>query len=194
MKRVIFVVPAGVEILDLAGPAQVFHEATAAGGTYRLIYAAQTERVRTEQQLRLCELVPLPHDVGSSDLVMVLGSTALRESVRTRDKSAQKLAVWLRTAYDAGATVTSVCVGAFALAAAGLLDGRRATTHWKRVDELQRAFPRVLVEPNRLFVIEERDRHKRRRCLGRRSCSCARGTRPRFADRRDRGPRARRHP
>jgi transcriptional regulator GlxA family with amidase domain len=87
---------------------------------------------------------------------MVPGSTALRNGVRARDRSLQRAVAWLRTAYDAGATVTSVCVGAFALAAAGLLDGRRATTHWKRVDELQRAFPRVLVEPNRLFVIDGR--------------------------------------
>jgi len=156
MKRVIFAVPAGVEILDLAGPMQVFHEAAAAGAPYRVSLAADTERVESQQGLGLCGLRPLPADVGANDVIVVPGSSALRRSALARDRSLRGLIGWLRKSYDAGAAVTSVCVGAFALAAAGLLDGRSATTHWKRVDELQRAFPRVRVEPNRLFVFDGR--------------------------------------
>ncbi len=156
MKRIIFAVPAGVEMLDLAGPLQAFHEAAAAGAPYRVRLVADAERVESEQGIGLCGLQPLPSDVGSGDVIVVPGSSALRRSVLARDRAIRPLAAWLRTAYDAGATVTSVCVGAFALAAAGLLDGRTATTHWKRVEELQRAFPRVRVEPNRLYVIDGR--------------------------------------
>ena len=156
MKRVIFVVPAGVELFDLAGPVQVFHEAAAAGAAYRLVYAAESERISTEQKLGLSGLAPLPHDVGNNDLIIVSGSSALRRSILARDGSMRSLTHWLRASYEAGATVASVCVGSFALAAAGLLDGRSATTHWRRVDELQRAFPRVLVQPNRLFVFDGR--------------------------------------
>jgi transcriptional regulator GlxA family with amidase domain len=156
MKRVIFAVPAGVEIFDLAGPLQVFHEAAAAGAPYRVLLAADAERLNSEQGLGLCGLQPLPNDVGAGDLIVVPGSTALRRGVLARDRSMRKLTAWLGASYDGGATVTSVCVGAFALAAAGLLDGRSATTHWKRVDELQRAFPRILVEPNRLYVFDGR--------------------------------------
>jgi transcriptional regulator GlxA family with amidase domain len=154
MKRVVFVVPVGVELFDLAGPVQVFHEAAAAGAPYRLVYAAETERISTEQKLGLCGLIPLPHDLASHDLVIVPGSSTLRRGILARDGSMRTLTHWLRASFEAGATVASVCVGAFALAGAGLLDGRSATTHWKRVDELQRAFPRVLVQPNRLFVFD----------------------------------------
>ncbi len=156
MKRVIFAVSPGVEILDLAGPMQVFHEAAVGGASHRMIFAAESERLDTEQRLGLCGLVPLPHDIDEHDLVIVPGSAALRKAVLRRDRSLRPLLDWLRTAYETGAMLTSVCVGAFALAAAGLLDNRSATTHWKRVDELQRAFPRVHVEPNRLFVIDGR--------------------------------------
>src|SRR4029077_11883331 len=58
----------------------------------------------------------------------------------------------LRAARARGARVVSICTGAFALAAAGLLDGRPATTHWRWTDELQRRYPQVEVLPNRLFA------------------------------------------
>jgi transcriptional regulator GlxA family with amidase domain len=60
----------------------------------------------------------------------------------------------LRAAATRGARVVSICTGAFALAAAGLLDGRRATTHWRYADLLAGTFPKVQVEPNVLYVDE----------------------------------------
>ncbi|MFJ9613599.1 helix-turn-helix domain-containing protein [Streptomyces noursei] len=58
----------------------------------------------------------------------------------------------LRRAHDRGARVVSICSGAFALAHAGLLDGRRATTHWARAGELAERFPAVRVDPDVLYV------------------------------------------
>jgi len=58
----------------------------------------------------------------------------------------------LRSAHERGARLCSICGGAFVLAAAGLLDGRRATTHWRFAAELARRYPRVRVEPNMLYV------------------------------------------
>ncbi|MGW3078104.1 MULTISPECIES: GlxA family transcriptional regulator [unclassified Kitasatospora] len=58
----------------------------------------------------------------------------------------------IRSAHERGARLVSICTGAFALAAAGLLDGRPATTHWQDAAELQRLYPRIDVRPNQLYV------------------------------------------
>lgn len=58
----------------------------------------------------------------------------------------------VRAAHEAGARVASICTGAFVLAAAGLLDGRRATTHWMHADRLARRYPSVQVEPDVLYL------------------------------------------
>jgi transcriptional regulator GlxA family with amidase domain len=58
----------------------------------------------------------------------------------------------LRRAHRRGARVASICAGAFILAAAGLLDGRRATTHWAHTEALSRRYPRVQVDANVLYV------------------------------------------
>ena len=62
----------------------------------------------------------------------------------------------LRTAYDQGARVASICSGVFVLAAAGLLDGRTATTHWRYTDRLAEKYPEVDVDPDVLFVEGDR--------------------------------------
>jgi transcriptional regulator GlxA family with amidase domain len=83
-----------------------------------------------------------------ADLVMVPGTHQFMEEPDPQVISA------LRAASDNGARVASMCVGAFTLAAAGLLDGRRATTHWRFADELARRYPAVDVDPTVLFVDE----------------------------------------
>ncbi len=64
------------------------------------------------------------------------------------------VAAALQAAGSRGARIASICIGAFALAGSGLLDGHEATTHWKHSDELADRFPAVRVAPNRLFVDE----------------------------------------
>ncbi|WP_212761183.1 helix-turn-helix domain-containing protein [Nocardia uniformis] len=67
-------------------------------------------------------------------------------------ESSPELVAALRLAHQRGSRVVSICSGAFALAAAGLLDGRRATTHWRYADQLRRRYPAIEVDPRPLFV------------------------------------------
>lgn len=154
MQRVIFALLPEVEVLDLAGPIQAFHEANACGADYDVEYevhsCAQEPRLRTGQGLWLSDLEPLP-PVGLEDLVIVPGA---RMEVLLRIDPAFRR--WLRQAHDEGAHVASVCTGAFALGEAGLLDGRQCTTHWTRLADLESRFPRARVLMNRLFVEDGR--------------------------------------
>lgn len=156
MTRVAILVVDRVEFFDLAGPIQVFHEAAAAGADYRVELVALDSTVRSEQAATLSDLHPLPADLGPGDIVVVPGSAQLRDASRMRRGRNADLARWVRDAYDAGATISSVCVGSFLLGAAGLLDGRTCTTHWRYVDALQRAYPRAKVVANRLYTLDDR--------------------------------------
>jgi transcriptional regulator GlxA family with amidase domain len=142
---VIFALFPGCEILDIAGPLQTFDEARGLGGDYRTVMCGTAAALDTAQGLSLTALRRLPL-VSKDDLVVVPG-------FRLHDHRVPPALVrWLREAHHAGGHIASVCTGSFVLGKAGLLDDRRCTTHWKRVRELQAAFPRARVVKDRLFV------------------------------------------
>ncbi|PJI94050.1 GlxA family transcriptional regulator [Luteimicrobium subarcticum] len=89
-----------------------------------------------------------PHDLDALADVDLL---AVPATVIQRGHDARVLDT-IRAAQDRGATVLSVCSGAFVLAEAGILDGRRATTHWMHADQLAREYPAIDVDPTVLFV------------------------------------------
>ena len=136
------------EVMDFAGPLQVFHEANRHGADFEVTLAGTETELPTEQGLWLGRLAPLP-EPAAGDLVLVPGGPVAR-----RAEGPPALLAWLRRAAGAGAEVGSVCTGAFLLGAAGLLDGRECTTHWSRLDDLAHRFPRARVLAHRLFVTD----------------------------------------
>lgn len=148
-RRVLVLLLPNVHLQDMAGPVQVLAEAAELGGSYRLRYCGLDAKVRTAQGLVLSELEPLI-EPRQGDLVLVPGiSSATLERLRAPE-------AWLRQAYAVGARLASVCTGAFVLARAGLLEGRRCTTHWKMIEQLRRENPKAQVLDNRLYVEDGR--------------------------------------
>jgi transcriptional regulator GlxA family with amidase domain len=88
---------------------------------------------------------------GPLDTLLVAGGDGVRAALRERG-----LVEWLRTRHARARRIGSVCSGAFLLAEAGLLDGRRATTHWARCEALAREYPAVRVEADRIHVRDGR--------------------------------------
>ena len=139
----IFVLLPEVEVLDLAGPLQAFAEAR-----YRTRLCATQENIRSHQGLLFAGLEPLP-EVTADSLVIVPGMPYARTVSIER-----RVTRWLAAAASKGSSIASVCTGAFALGEAGLLDGRRCTTHWARTGELARRYPKARVLEDRLYVTD----------------------------------------
>jgi len=133
----------GVLPLDLGIPAQVFSPRPTT--PYRPVVCGVSPRVSTTAGFDLNVSGTLT-DVAAAATVVVPGY-----SPHARPLPPQVLDV-LAAAHDRGARMVSICIGAFALAAAGVLDGRRVTTHWQNADELAKLYPRLQVDPGVLYV------------------------------------------
>lgn len=146
MRRVALVVFEGLQALDAVGPAEVFSQATRLGGQgYHVELVGHL--AATTNGLALSPVTRFADALGPLDTLMVAGGQGVG-----RAQHDAELIAWVRAAATRSRRVASVCTGAFILARAGLLDGRRATTHWESCGLLARRYPAVSVEPNPIFV------------------------------------------
>ena len=141
-RTVLILLFAGVQSLDVTGPLEVF---AGAGAAYRVMTAAPGgAAIRTSSGLTLAPDADLAA-VPAPDTVIVPGGDGTRDT----DPAIVR---WLRAHAARTRRVVSVCSGAFYLAEAGLLAGRRATTHWRVCGTLARRYPDVQVDPEPIFV------------------------------------------
>ena len=148
LHRVAVLVLPDVVPFDLVIPGQIFGDTKAHGG-------------RAYYRLLLCAEAPGPVPMaGGVPVVVPLGLAAIQEADTvvipgraTADAPvAESVVVALREAAARGARLVSICTGAFVLAAAGVLDGRRVTTHWAHTGRLGELYPRTCVDPRVLYV------------------------------------------
>ncbi|MCB5167458.1 DJ-1/PfpI family protein [Streptomyces bambusae] len=153
MSHIVFLLVPGLHLLDLAGPAQVFSTAADFGHPYTLGYVAEQPLVPTAQGLPLAAGLSWP-ELGPEDLIVVPGWRAhtLADGPVIGAAALQAL----RDHHARGGTVASVCAGADALGRAGLLDGRRCTTHHDVQDELARRHPGATVVRDVLYTADDR--------------------------------------
>jgi transcriptional regulator GlxA family with amidase domain len=142
-----------VQLLDVAGPVQVFSDANYwaarphAASPYKIrVIAPEGAQIRATSGLTFAT-DPLPDLAEPLDTLIVAGGQGVMPAAE--DAS---LVEWLKIRAGAARRTASVCTGAFLLAATGLLDRRRAVTHWEYCDLLSRRYPAVTVEPDPIFV------------------------------------------
>ncbi len=151
MTRVVFVLAPGVHLLDLAGPAQVFFSDALA---YELHWVGEEAELATAQGLPVRTSVAWP-ELTADDLVVVPGWRA--PSLASSFALGRATLDRIRAHHDVtGGMVVSVCAGADALGRAGLLDGRRCTTHHDLQDELAARYRRATVVRDVLYVVDGR--------------------------------------
>ena len=149
MHRIAIPITPGLPMFELAIPCEVFEPGRQdfpVPWWYELqLCAVQDGPVRTAEGLLFESSLGLD-ELSKADTVIIPGCAD------RQDDAPEALLQALRTAYDRGARIASICTGAFILAAAGLLDGRTVTTHWMHAGELTRRWPAVRVEPNVLYT------------------------------------------
>jgi len=155
IRRVVAVAFPDVQVLDVVGPLEVFAIASRilqlggrVGPAYTVeVVATRAGTLTTSSGMGFVAARSLDQVRGGVDTLLVAGGTGTQPAMEDRALVAalRRLALRVRR-------LGSVCSGAFVLAEAGLLDGRRATTHWQWCDALAARFPRVRVDPDPIFV------------------------------------------
>jgi transcriptional regulator GlxA family with amidase domain len=152
-RTIVIVAPPGATLQDVTGPWEVFSRAAVySPETYRVIAASvdADPAVSTKFGLGLVCQTSIRDLALPLDTVLVSGSDQVFSAPLD-----QGFLDWLRARAKDTRRVGSVCTGAFYLAQAGLLDGRRATTHWRYIPRLREEFPNVQVEAEPIFVRDE---------------------------------------
>src|SRR5689334_6434161 len=141
----------GLTLLDISGPAQVFAELSEIelpSPNYALIYVSRSGGLVPTDVGLMIDTVPIaslkPHQV---DTLLIPGGPGIWKL-----RQDEVLMNWIGRALPKARRIASVCLGAFVLAWTGVLDGRRAATHWRYCPRLQDGFPDIKVDPNAIFV------------------------------------------
>lgn len=155
-RNIVFLILPQAHLLDLAGPAQVFYEASRLGGsTYRISYLSASEEVRLEQGISLAGMLPLSGmSLNAGDFLCIPGIDFTSFRSGRMDTEVDEIADWLLEQRKKGAFLGSICSGALILAKAGLLNHIECTTHWKCISYLKESFPRVKVRDDRLYCFD----------------------------------------
>jgi transcriptional regulator GlxA family with amidase domain len=151
-RRVVLVVFPDLQLLDLAGPLEVFAMADRFSDSEVSEYATEVVSpdggvIRASNGLEIGANRAVGACRGPIDTLVVVGGRGVAQAIVD-----DRLVAWIRSAAQRSRRVTSVCSGAFLLARAGLLDGRSATTHWATCARLAQLFPEVTVDPDPIFI------------------------------------------
>ena len=146
-RNVAIFIHEGVELLDFAGPAEVFSNASINGRRAFNVYtvAPKKQRIETQQSVAVEPQYSIDDCPPPAILVIPGGATnRITEDAHTM--------AWIKRANEKTEVTLTVCTGAFALADQGLLDGLKATTHWSAITAMKREHPKVDVKENVRFV------------------------------------------
>jgi transcriptional regulator GlxA family with amidase domain len=156
-RRVVFIAGPGTEILDLVGPFQVFARAAEMFSkqnprslpiySVEVITSSRQTSVVTNCGLRITAHNTFRRVRGEIDTLLVAGGSAIEN-----DEIGIEAVQWIRKTAGRVRRIGSVCTGAMLLARAGLLDGRKVTTHWNWCELLTRKYPRADVDSNPIFI------------------------------------------
>lgn len=159
IKKITFLVPPKVQLLDLSSPVHVFYEAIEYNAPFELYYTSiyqDKDKITSCAGLQFTNLIPYDEIVlSSSDYIFVPGINFELFSDIDFLSDCVPFFKWLREQYSKNVRICSICTGTFLLAQAGVLEGKNCTTHWNRMEYFAERFPNIELSRNKLFVVDE---------------------------------------
>lgn len=144
-KKIVIVGPPPVQILDVAGPLEVF--SSAPGYEVQLATPGTANTLATHRHIALTNATPIHQIAGPIDTLVIAGGSGAESGVYDKH-----FVQWIAETAPQARRIAAICTGAFLLAAAGLLDGKKAVTHWHFCDKLAKEFPTVTVCPEPIYL------------------------------------------
>lgn len=156
MTKIVFLLLPHIHLLDLAGADQVFLEAIDHVADLEIAYCSLSDEIHTSSHIPLGKVDHYSEITFQPGDYLIVPGAEVSYLLSSEFGKQTSVFTWLNTAYAQGAYVCSICTGAYALALAGLLNGKKCTTHWKHTERLQTQFPKAQVQENILFTEDER--------------------------------------
>jgi transcriptional regulator GlxA family with amidase domain len=145
MRKVVIAGPPPVQVLDVAGPLEVFSNAP--DYQIQLANPGRERSLQTNRGLVLADATPIAEVRGPIDTLIIAGGPGAESGSYDPNFIA-----WIAEVARHSRRVASICTGAFLLAEAGLLNGKQAVTHWTFCDRLAREYPKVIVRPEPIYL------------------------------------------
>jgi transcriptional regulator GlxA family with amidase domain len=144
-KRIVITGPSPVQLLNIAGPLEVFARVP----TYEVVLGSSDGSgiLKTSPDFALTGAVPLNELRGEIDTLLIVGGPGAEQG-----NYDQSYLTWIKEAAGRARRVASICSGTFVLAATGLLDGKQVATHWNHCERLAREFPSIIVNPDPIYL------------------------------------------
>lgn len=158
MKHVSILVPVDAVMASIVDPRIIltgvnsFLQAEGKPPAFQVQLIGLTREVRLHNEVFSVHTDALLHEVKKTDLIFV---PAISEDVRASVEKNKEFLPWITAQYEQGAEVASLCIGAFLLAATGLLDGKECSSHWRTANEFREMFPEVTLVDGR--IVTEQD-------------------------------------
>src|SRR4030088_118673 len=145
MRKVVIIGPPPVQVLDVTGPLEVFSNAP--DYEIQLANPGLERTLQTNRGLVLADATPIADVPGPIDTLVIAGGPGAESGSYDPDFIA-----WIAKAARQSRRVASICTGAFLLAEAGPLNGKKAVTHWNFCDRLAKEYPKVVVRPEPIYL------------------------------------------
>jgi transcriptional regulator GlxA family with amidase domain len=145
VRKVVIAGPPPVQVLDVTGPLEVFSNAP----SYEVLLGnpGSGTTLQTHRHIALSGATPIAEISGPIDTLIIAGGPGAESG-----EYDHQFVSWIAETGGRARRVASICTGAFLLAAAGLLDGKQAATHWNFCDRLAKEFPKVQVRPEPIYL------------------------------------------